>query len=115
MAIHSAPTARNSRRRPLGPFSYQIMCLLHSLPKAQRYSTAIEKELNSKFGENVVLAQVYVALNKLCEHKLAVSESAMSPDGSFPVYLYTITPDGYEELKYSVSFYRQLVQAAPRL
>lgn len=105
---------RPARTRPLGPFSYLLMCVLHRLPKRQRYGAILEQELSNHYRELIDLAQVYVALQRLVEKKLLESEMSKPITGTnHNVVVYTLTPAGRKELEQAARFYRMLADAGP--
>lgn len=108
------PITTKRRTRPLGPFSYLLMCTLHGLPKDHCYGSVLEHHLSDQYGEMIDLAQVYVALQRLVEKKLITGTEQTAPTGyKHSVVVYTITPLGREALAYAARFYKMLAEAAP--
>lgn len=103
------------RTRPLGPFTYLLMCTLDRLPQKLRYGAVLEKELSQQYGELIDLAQVYVGLQRLRDKKLITEgkEQLAASGTKHTVFVYSITPAGREALAHAASFYRMLAQAAP--
>ncbi len=108
------PVISKRRTRPLGPFSYLLMCTLSRLPKAHSYGAVLEQQLSEQYHELIDLAQVYVALGRLEGKDFIVGSDQMAPTGfKHTVTVYTITAEGRAALKHAARFYKMLAAAAP--
>jgi DNA-binding PadR family transcriptional regulator len=108
------PITSKRRTRPLGPFSYLLMCTLTGLPKEHCYGSVLEHHLSDQYGEMIDLAQVYVSLQRLVEKGFIVGTEQTAPTGfKHTVVVYTVTAKGREALTHAAHFYKMLAAAAP--
>lgn len=108
-------TPKAKRERPLGPFSYLLMCTLMRLPAKQCYGAVLEQDLSEQYGEMIDLAQVYVSLQRLAEKEFIIGNDQKAPTGyNHTVVVYRITASGREALAAAARFYKMLAAAAPR-
>lgn len=110
-----APYLAKKRVRPLGPFTYLLLCTINKLPRELRYGAILEKDLSEQYGGMIDLAQIYVGLQRLVEKKfITEGKEQQAPTGTkHTVIVYDITKAGREALTYAANFYKMLAKAAP--
>jgi DNA-binding PadR family transcriptional regulator len=107
-------TPAKRRIRPLGPFSYLLLCTIKRLAPAHCYGAELEQQLSAQYHAVIDPAQVYVALRRMAKEQMIVGKARPSPtDRNYEVVVYTITPKGEEALWDAARFYKRLAAAAP--